>query len=69
MLDAELAANVAPGINLLTDEHKGYNGAGERFSNHAVNYSIAQYVKHYFIHTTGLENAWSLFKRKSAAST
>lgn len=63
-LNAELAANVAPGANLLTDEHKGYNGAGKRLSHRTVNHSIGEYVKHYFIHTNGLENAWSLFKRK-----
>ena len=63
-LDAELAANVAPGSNVLTDEHKGYNGVGKRFHHHTANHSIGQYVKHYFIHTNGLENAWSLFKRK-----
>ena len=53
----------------MTDEHKGYNGIGERFSHHTVNHSIGEYVKHYFIHTNGLENTWSLFKRKSTAST
>ncbi len=63
-LHAELDANVAPGANVMTDEHKGYNGIGERFSHHTVNHSIGEYVKHYFIHTNGLENAWSLFKRK-----
>ncbi len=63
-LNAELAANVAPGSNVLTDEHRGYNRVGEKFHHHTVNHSIGQYVKHYFIHTNGLENAWSLFKRK-----
>ena len=63
-LHAELDANVAPGSNVLTDEHKGYTGIGERFHHHTVNHSIGEYVKHYFIHTNGLENAWSLFKRK-----
>jgi hypothetical protein len=37
---------------------------GEKFHHRTVNHSIGQYVKHYFIHTNGLENAWSLFKRK-----
>ena len=63
-LQAELNANVAPGSNVLTDEHKGYTGIGDKFHHYTVNHSIGQYVKHYFIHTNGLENAWSLFKRK-----
>ena len=68
-LHAELDANVAPGANVLTDEHRGYNGIGERLAHYTVNHSIGEYVKHYFIHTNGLENAWSLFERKVLAST
>jgi transposase-like protein len=63
-LHAELDANVAPGANVMTDENRGYRGIGHKFHHHTVNHSIGQYVKHYFIHTNGLENAWSLFKRK-----
>jgi len=63
-LKAQIEANVAPGSNVLTDEHKGYKALGEKFHHHTVNHSIGQYVKDYFIHTNGLENAWSLFKRK-----
>jgi len=63
-LKAQIEANVAPGSNVMTDEHKGYTGIGDKFHHHTVNHSIGQYVKHYFIHTNGLENAWSLFKRK-----
>ena len=63
-LHAELNANVVPGANLMTDEHGGYLGIGQKFHHHTVNHSIGEYVKHYFVHTNGLENAWSLFKRK-----
>ena len=64
VLHAELDANVAPGTNVMTDEHRGYIGIGQKFHHHTVNHSIGEYVKHFFIHTNGLENAWSLFKRK-----
>ena len=63
-LHRELNENVAKGANVATDEHRGYLGIGHRFHHHTVNHSIGEYVKHYFIHTNGLENAWSLFKRK-----
>lgn len=63
-LNAEINANVAPGTNIMTDEHRGYTKLGDKFHHHTVNHSIGEYVKHYFIHTNGLENAWSLFKRK-----
>ena len=64
VLHAELDAIVAPGTNVMTDEHRGYTGIGQKFHHHTVNHSIGEYVKHFFIHTNGLENAWSLFKRK-----
>ena len=39
-------------------------GIGKKFNHHTVNHSVGEYVKTYFVHTNGLENAWSLFKRK-----
>ena len=63
-LHAELNANVVPGANVMTDEHRGYLGIGQKFHHHTANHSIGEYVKHYFVHTNGLENAWSLFKRE-----
>ena len=63
-LEGELDANVALGATVLTDEHGGYRFIGQKFNHHTVNHSMGQYVKDKFIHTNGLENAWSLFKRK-----
>jgi transposase-like protein len=59
-----IAAHVAPGANIMTDEHRGYIGLQGRYSHHTVNHSAGEYVKHYFIHTNGIEGAWSLFKRQ-----
>jgi hypothetical protein len=64
-LHRAIIANVEIGSNLLTDEHGGYHGLDGLFYNHhTVNHSAGEYVKHYFIHTNGLEGAWSLFKRQ-----
>ena len=61
---AELDTNVAPGAHVMTDEHPGYLNIGQKFYHRMVNYLIGESLKHHFIHTNGLENAWSLFKRK-----
>jgi len=63
-LHAELDAHVAPGANIMTDKHTGYNGIGQKFHHNTVNHGIGEYVRDQFIHTNGMENAWSLFKRK-----
>ncbi|HJS85200.1 MAG TPA: IS1595 family transposase [Acetobacteraceae bacterium] len=49
---------------VLTDEAKGYIGLQGAYDHYAVNHSAGEYVRLYFIHTNGLENAWSLFKRQ-----
>jgi transposase-like protein len=56
--------SVAPGTSIMTDEHRGYRGLDGVFNHHTVNHSAGEYVRDYFIHTNGLEGAWSLFKRQ-----
>ena len=64
-LHRQIIENVEPGSNVMTDEHGGYRGLdGLFYHHHTVNHSAGQYVKHYFIHTNGVEGAWSLFKRQ-----
>ena len=48
----------------MTDEAKGYHGLQGAYHHHTVNHSAGEYVRSYFIHTNGMENAWSLFKRQ-----
>ena len=55
--------NVAPGTIVMTDEHRGYKGIEGLYRHRAVNHSAGQYVKWFYIHTNGLEGAWSHFKR------
>jgi transposase-like protein len=63
-LETELDVNVAVDSTVMTDEHAGYRGIGIKFSHMTVNHSIGEHVRDHFIHTNGMENAWSLFKRK-----
>ena len=52
---------VAPGSVLFTDGHQGYVGLGEEYLHDVVDHA-REYVRGR-VHTNGLENFWSLFKR------
>lgn len=54
-------AAVEAGSELYTDTHKGYRGLSPEYVHQAVDHSI-EYVRG-AVHTNGLENFWSLFKR------
>ena len=54
-------AAVEAGLELYTDTHKGYCGLSPEYVHQAVDHSI-EYVRG-AVHTNGLENFWSLFKR------
>jgi transposase len=62
-LKSFIRANALPGSNLNTDEFKSYLWLdSSEFIHSTVNHSEA-YVKDGDIHTNGVENVWSLFKR------
>jgi hypothetical protein len=56
-----IISNVEHGANLMTDEHKVYTDLDRYFVHQAINHTEA-YVRGQ-VHTNGLENFWSLFKR------
>jgi transposase-like protein len=53
--------NVAEGSRLLTDEFSAYTGLEGDFDHAVINHAI-EYVNGQ-VHTNGMENFWSLFKR------
>lgn len=61
---AVINEHVEPGSTIHTDEHRSFQGLKGRFVHVSVNHSAGQYVKDYYIHTNGIEGAWSLFKRQ-----
>lgn len=61
VLQAEIRRHVAPGSTVYTDELKSYQGLDEDYVHHVINHS-EDYVRGH-IHTNGIENFWSLFKR------
>lgn len=56
--------NVAPGASIMTDEHGGFLGLARDYNHHTVNHSAGEYVRHYCLHTNGIESVWALFKRQ-----
>lgn len=57
-------ANVPAGATVVTDEFAGYRGLSEKgFIHHTVNHSAGEYVRHYCLHTNGIESFWALLKR------
>jgi len=60
-LQPEIRKNVQTDSNLYTDALKSYQGMEEEFVHQAVDHAT-EYVRGN-VHTNGIENYWSLFKR------
>ncbi len=59
-----IKANVAKGASVVTDEFAAYRGLGaDSYIHHTVNHSAGEYVRHFCIHTNGIESFWALLKR------
>lgn len=57
-------ANVPEGASVVTDEFSAYRGlTAKGYVHHTVNHSAGEYVRHYCIHTNGIESFWALLKR------
>jgi transposase-like protein len=60
-MQAIIHRNVEPGAHVMTDEHAAYRQIYGDFEHHFVNH-MEKYAEG-IVHTNGLENFWSLFKR------
>jgi hypothetical protein len=60
-LQNEILKNIQYGSNIYTDAAVAYDNLGKTFVHEVVNHAV-EYV-HGQVHTNGLENFWSLFKR------
>ena len=59
-----VVANVPTGAAVVTDEFAGYRGLNSKgYIHHTVNHSAGEYVRHFCIHTNGIESFWALLKR------
>jgi hypothetical protein len=56
--------HVAPGSNIMTDEHGALTGLEGDYRHHTVNHSGGEYVRHYVLHTNSIESVWALLKRQ-----
>jgi len=61
VLQAEVRREVAPGSVLYTDALKSYQGLAQEYVHEVIDHSEASVEGR--IHTNGIENFWSLFKR------
>ena len=61
VLQAEVRRHVAPGSTVYSDQLKSYQGLAEDYVHEVINHS-EEYVRGH-VHTNGIENFWSLFKR------
>lgn len=59
-----VVADVPTGAAVVTDEFAGYRGLNAKgYVHHTVNHSAGEYVRHFCIHTNGIESFWALLKR------
>lgn len=58
-----ITENVVPGSTLMTDEHVSFRGI-RGYHHHAVSHAAGEYVRHYTIHSNGIESVWALLKRQ-----
>ncbi len=59
-----IGRNVAKGSMVMTDEHKAFGPLSRDYYHHSVNHSAGEYVRHFTIHTNGIESMWALLKRQ-----
>ena len=63
-MQTAIRENVAKGASVMTDEHGAFLGLQGDYNHHRVNHSAGEYVRHYVLHTNGIESVWALFKRQ-----
>lgn len=64
ILQEFVVANAPSGAAVVTDDFAAYRGlTAKGFTHHAVNHSTGEYVRHYCLHTNGIESFWALMKR------
>lgn len=59
-----IEANAPAGATVVSDEFSAYRSlTAKGFTHHTVNHGAGEYVRHYCIHTNGIESFWALLKR------
>jgi transposase-like protein len=59
-----IEANAPAGATVVSDEFSAYRSlTAKRFTHHTVNHGAGEYVRHFCLHTNGIESFWTLLKR------
>lgn len=62
-IQANVRANVKPGVRLMTDDAPAYRGLAGEYVHEFVRHNAGEYVRD-DAHTNGIESVWALFKRQ-----
>tara|TARA_X000001316_G_C920707_1_gene34912 strand:- start:332 stop:1261 length:930 start_codon:yes stop_codon:yes gene_type:complete len=63
-IEGFVETNAPAGATVVSDEFASYRGLGDKgFLHHTINHSAGEYVRHYCLHTNGIESFWALLKR------
>ena len=63
-LNGHIFENVSRGSTILTDDDRAFRSLRSDYYHHTANHSVGEYVRHFTLHTNGIESVWAMLKRQ-----